>query len=71
MKMRRMRVQALHSAAPSAKNVSALNSMVCDTASQNRLVPAGSLRNVNRRSPRLIKSKIARTYGEPIWSVMG
>lgn len=44
------------SAAPSAKNLSAVKTKVCDKASHRRLVPAESLRNVHRRSPRLVKA---------------
>ena len=46
----RLRREIVHD--PSAKNVSAENSMVCAMADQKSRKLAGSLGNVNRRSPR-------------------
>ena len=47
----RLRKEILHD--PSAKNVSAENSMVCAMADQKSRKLTGSLGNVHRRSPRL------------------
>ena len=42
------------SAEPSVKNVSAENSSTCAMASWKSPIPVRSLRNVHRRSPRLL-----------------